>query len=230
MLTDRKNTILRRILSAYVRDARPIASQMLIDDDALDVSPATIRNDMLELEGEGYLHQPHTSAGRVPTEKSWRYALEHFWPARNVQKNEEHELRQRWRTSGASRPLALKQLAQALAELTDEAVFVAFSPRDTYYTGISKLFAQPEFQELDLIRDVSRLVDNLDRVMPDFYRRLDDEVTVLLGRDNPFSRECGLILSAVPRTQSLFGILGPLRQDYPGHIALVRFTRRLLTE
>jgi heat-inducible transcriptional repressor len=72
MLDDRKLEVLRAIVEDYVSTQEPVGSKALVDRHNLGVSPATIRNDMAVLEEEGYIHQPHTSAGRVPTDKGYR--------------------------------------------------------------------------------------------------------------------------------------------------------------
>ena len=72
MLDDRKLTILRAIVTDYVSSREPVGSRALVERYQLDVSPATVRNDMAVLEEEGYIMQPHTSAGRIPTDKGYR--------------------------------------------------------------------------------------------------------------------------------------------------------------
>ena len=72
MLDDRKLTILRAIVTDYVSMREPVGSRALVERYHLDVSPATVRNDMAVLEEEGYITQPHTSAGRIPTDKGYR--------------------------------------------------------------------------------------------------------------------------------------------------------------
>ena len=71
-MDDRKLEVLRAIVTDYVRTREPVGSRALVERYHLGVSPATIRNDMAALEDEGYLVQPHTSAGRVPTDKGYR--------------------------------------------------------------------------------------------------------------------------------------------------------------
>ncbi len=230
MLTERQNTIFKDVVQRYIRDAHPVGSQMLLDDAKLDVSPATVRNEMVDLEERGYLFQPHTSAGRIPTEKGWRYYLDNFLVPREVAKASQDELTKIVKAYRHSKHELLKHVAQSLADLTTHAVFMAFSPHDTYYTGISKLFSQPEFDEVDMIRAISEVVDHLDDVMPEFFKDLGPDCTVLLGRENPFNRACGLVLSPIPHQPGLFGILGPIRQDYDTNISLVNFTRNLLAD
>ena len=72
MLDDRKLAVLRAIVQDYVSTMEPVGSKSLVDRHHLDVSPATIRNDMAVLEEQGYIAQPHTSAGRIPTDKGYR--------------------------------------------------------------------------------------------------------------------------------------------------------------
>ena len=72
MLDDRKLTVLRAIVEDYVSTTEPVGSKSLVDRHHFDVSPATIRNDMAVLEEQGFIAQPHTSAGRIPTDKGYR--------------------------------------------------------------------------------------------------------------------------------------------------------------
>ncbi|HZC27500.1 MAG TPA: DeoR family transcriptional regulator, partial [Actinopolymorphaceae bacterium] len=72
MLDERKLAVLRAIVEDYVHTEEPVGSKALVDRHHLGVSSATVRNDMAALEEEGYIAQPHTSAGRIPTDKGYR--------------------------------------------------------------------------------------------------------------------------------------------------------------
>ena len=72
MLDDRKLEVLKAIITDYVSSKEPVGSKALVERHGLKVSPATVRNDMAVLEDEGYITHPHTSAGRIPTEKGYR--------------------------------------------------------------------------------------------------------------------------------------------------------------
>jgi heat-inducible transcriptional repressor len=72
MVEERKLAVLRAIVEDYVATEEPVGSKALVERHGLGVSPATVRNDMAALEDEGFIHQPHTSAGRVPTDKGYR--------------------------------------------------------------------------------------------------------------------------------------------------------------
>lgn len=78
MLDERKATILRAVVTEYIETAQPVGSGHVAESPEVTVSPATVRNDMAALEAEGYLVQPHTSAGRIPTEKGYRFFVDHL--------------------------------------------------------------------------------------------------------------------------------------------------------
>ena len=76
MLDERKAAILQAVVQEYIRTAQPVGSNHVVAASAIDVSPATVRNEMAALEADGYLQQPHTSAGRVPTDKGYRFFVD----------------------------------------------------------------------------------------------------------------------------------------------------------
>ena len=81
MLEERKASILRAVVQEYITTAQPVGSSVIANAPGIEVSPATVRNEMVQLERQGYLHQPHTSAGRVPTEKGYRFFVNALGPA-----------------------------------------------------------------------------------------------------------------------------------------------------
>ncbi|MGH3423755.1 MAG: heat-inducible transcriptional repressor HrcA [Nocardioidaceae bacterium] len=84
MLDERKLSVLRAIVEDYVARQEPVGSRALVDRHGLGVSPATVRNDMAALEDEGFIAQPHTSAGRIPTDKGYRLFVDRLATVRNL--------------------------------------------------------------------------------------------------------------------------------------------------
>src|SRR5262245_2410406 len=78
MLDERKTAILSAVVQEYIATALPVGSTHISDAPGVGVSPATVRNEMAVLEQEGYLTQPHTSAGRIPTDKGYRFFVDHL--------------------------------------------------------------------------------------------------------------------------------------------------------
>ncbi|HEX7094998.1 MAG TPA: HrcA family transcriptional regulator, partial [Acidimicrobiales bacterium] len=71
MLEARKAAILKAVVEEYIETAQPVGSGHIANAPGVGVSPATVRNELVQLERQGYLHQPHTSAGRIPTDKGY---------------------------------------------------------------------------------------------------------------------------------------------------------------
>src|SRR4051812_15761964 len=84
MLTDRRESLLNLIVDEYVDTALPVGSQYIVRKHAMPVSPATVRLEMARLEEDGYISQPHTSAGRVPSDKGYRYYVEALMKDENI--------------------------------------------------------------------------------------------------------------------------------------------------
>ncbi len=126
-LTDRRALILRAIVSHYVGTGEPVGSKVLVDRYRLGVSPATVRNEMAALEDAGYIYQPHTSAGRIPTDAGYRYFVDEMPEGARLPAAEAHRIRQffvepRWELEEA-----LRQTASLLSSLTNHAA-VVFAP------------------------------------------------------------------------------------------------------
>ncbi|MFZ2310838.1 MAG: DeoR family transcriptional regulator [Patescibacteria group bacterium] len=226
MISKRKKTILRTIIKEYVKNAQPVSSGMLVAKYKLDVSPATVRNDMAELEEEGYIFQPHTSAGRVPTELAYELELEAIRAeTQKSLKDADIELLENlfsYEEAGA------KQTAKAIAELSSGAVFWAFHKNDLYYTGLSNLFAQPEFKQSDTVYDVSVIIDHLEEIINDVFEKIIDGEQVMIGSANPFGNFLSTVLVKYKKDKKsgIFGIMGPTRMDYARNLALVNFIKK----
>jgi heat-inducible transcriptional repressor len=126
-LDDRKALVLRAIVSHYVRTGEPVASKTLVEGYKLRVSPATVRNDMVALEEAGFLYQPHTSAGRIPTDAGYRYFVDSWAADVRLPATESQQIRRffgepRWELEDS-----LRQTASLLSNLTHHAA-VVFAP------------------------------------------------------------------------------------------------------
>jgi heat-inducible transcriptional repressor len=82
MLDDRRSRVLEALVEEYIRTGEPVSSRAILQRSGLEVSSATIRNDLAKLESDGLVRQPHTSAGRIPTDQAYRYYVDHCSPAR----------------------------------------------------------------------------------------------------------------------------------------------------
>ncbi len=224
MISERKKFILQTIIKEYVKTAQPVSSGILVEKYKLNVSPATVRNKMMELEEEGYIYQPHTSAGRVPTELAYRLELEDKKKNKELRETEIKILEEVF----AHDELSLKKTAKKIAEISDSAVFWAFHKNDLYYTGLSNLFAQPEFKQVDAVQDFSAVIDRMEEIIDDIFEELEEKEQVLIGSKNPFGNFLSTVLVKYKNKNKtgILGILGPMRMNYDHNLALVNFIKK----
>jgi len=227
MSSQRKQLILRKIIEHYVKEAQPISSGTLAKKDFPKISSATLRNEMLDLTNEGFLFQPHTSAGKVPTTRGFKFFLDNFLTEKEVSEKDKKSLTEIKNRNREERK-QIKELAKELAEMAGEAVIVAFSKDDYFYTGLSNLFAQPEFEDFSLVQDLSEVIDHLDRTMENIFDEIK-ETKILIGEENPFNNRCSIILTPFNQAKQkmIVGLLGPLRMDYNRNISLIKFLENL---
>jgi heat-inducible transcriptional repressor len=224
----RKELILKTIIKEYIKTAMPVGSEGLVDRYNLDISSATVRNEMAELEEAGFIAQPHTSAGRIPTEKAYNFYLENL----SEKKLTDSEIKIFEKLLGQKEEADLKQAAKALAKISGNAIFWAFHKHNLYYTGISNLLHQPEFSEAHMIYDISELIDRLDDIIGSIFNDLKFGPQVLLGSKNPFSAHCSAVITKYRFRDNvaLMGILGPTRMNYEKNLALIKFINNKLIE
>ncbi len=204
-LENRKEALLESLVREYVKTAEPVGSLHLAKKAGLNVSTATIRNELAELEEAGFLEQPHTSAGRVPTEAAYRYFIEHLAhhrPAADEDRGLSDVFSDRVRAVAA---------AKALAAKTHECVFVSFGRDDIYVTGLSNLFSKPEFIERDVAINLTAALDQLDQMVGRLGAGAGAQL--LIGEDNPLDSHCATVYLA-PTEGRRVGVLGLMRMDY----------------
>ena len=124
MLDDRKSAILRAVVEEYIATADPVGSARVASASEVAISPATVRNEMAVLEREGYLIQPHTSAGRIPTDKGYRYFVDQLSGPASLEPSKRHQVRQFFSKAHGQLEQMLSDTSQLLAGLTDYAAVV----------------------------------------------------------------------------------------------------------
>jgi transcriptional regulator of heat shock response len=230
MVTFRQQQLLKEIVEKYIAEVEPISSKLLASN--LPVSSATIRSEMNELEKYGYIYQPHTSAGRVPTASGYRFYVENFLDKTLILSElEKEKILKVWKSKDESLEVIMKSIAKEISEATSNAVLVGFTPQSFYYTGLSRLFNQPEFNQVDLVRSISYVVDHLDETIRKIFDDIN-EIEIRIGNDNPFGKDCSVVIAkfSFHYDQGLFGILGPARMDYQRNFSLLSFVRQLTAQ
>jgi len=222
-MTERQQQILRAIVEQYAEVASPVGSSLLAK--VFNVSSATIRAEMAELERGGYIKQPHTSAGRIPTDKGYRTYVNGLNESSEVavERRSERALAQRVHAGGAPER-TIRNAVDTLVELTHNLALATIG-NQLYMSGLSNLFGQPEFINGGQVQQVASLLDNLEPWLREAAP--NEPLSVYIGAENPIGRTAGVSL-IISRFRSPFsdrsyiGVLGPTRQSYQDNMQLVR--------
>lgn len=228
-LGERQSAVLRAVVGDYIRSGDPVGSAAVAARHHLGVSAATIRNDMASLEELGFLHQPHTSSGRVPTDQGYRFYVDAL-PRRP-------DLPSRWR-----RPIdrffgqpppdlegVIRGAALLLSRVTRYGA-VAQPPRSTHVVvmGTANIASEETFEHRETARGLLEVLEE-ERVLLDLLRRLagESEVVVRIGEENPLSalREASIVVARYGSGRRILGaiaVLGPTRMHYRESISTVR--------
>lgn len=218
--------LLQVVTEEYITTAEPVGSQHLVDRYDLGVSSATVRNWCAELEASGHLMQPHTSGGRIPTEEGFRTYVSLFVTPKAASKRERDALERAWQGS-EEEDRRFKALAKTLADLSGQAAIVGHGEADTFYTGLSQLFSQPEFRNWQQVVSLTEVLDRLDEALNTMRRTAIREPRILLGQECPFGPACAILVCAIPA--GCIGVLGPLRLEYTTTANLLHSTYQLIS-
>jgi heat-inducible transcriptional repressor len=233
-MTERQKQILCSIVEQYAEVASPVGSSLLAK--VFGVSSATIRAEMAELERLNFITQPHTSAGRVPTDRGYRFYVNNL--ANEVAPTEilserraERALTARVQDGGVPER-TIRNAVDTLVELTHN-LGIATIGNQLYMSGLSNLFGQPEFIHGGQVKQVAQLLDNLEPWLQEAAP--NQPLSVYIGQENPIGRSagCSLIISRFRSPysdKSYIGVLGPTRQSYRDVMQLVRHTGQVLEE
>ncbi len=221
MMTERQSEILNRVVREYVRMAQPVSSQFLREKRSLAVSSATIRNEMQKLTDEGYLFQPHTSAGRVPTDKGYRFFVDTLFEKEIGKMKIEMEKRFESAihfTHELTKFLAEHSSNLALGYLPEEKIL--------WREGWGEIFREPEFRERDAAARFARMLEDFEKRIDEMLSEEGPGIKVYIGRENPFSktRDFGLVIGQCRFPQKENGFLviaGPKRMAYDKNITLM---------
>lgn len=228
-INERQANLLSIIVQDFIESAVPVASRLLVEKFNLGVSPATVRNDMAVLEAVGFLRQPHTSSGRVPTEEGYRFYLENF-----VNQNCGSKVRaplQRAALQPDSAKHLLKKIAKALVELSGETAISSLDAQWNHYAGISNLFGKPDFKNIEMMQSLSEVIDQFDEVLKKMNGNIGSDINVWIGGENPFGSQVATVMvqySLPGGIKGLLGLVGPTRMNYQKNIRLIAEAKNLL--
>jgi len=237
-MTDRQEIILGAIIHEYVDSAMPISSAFLVEKYDFNLSPATLRAEMMDLEEEEYLYQPHTSAGRIPTDKGFRYFVDRLMEEKSLSVHEQKKLQVEVLKLKAQNKMLARMTAKLLSSMSDSLAVSGFvGSKDFYRSGTQKLLSKPEFNNLDSVSKLAEVLDYLDENAENLFDKLESgsDLEIFIGKENPigFADECSMVLSRYNLEggeEGLLAIIGPKRMKYSRNISIIDYFKKLLSE
>lgn len=212
----RERTVLESIIRNYIETGEPVSSKRIAKElGDLDSSPATIRNVMADLAEAGYIKQPHTSAGRVPTQKGYRFFVDTCMRTTPLTEELEMEFREVEDWAACLRLITRQTHLYTIAALEDDSSHFNF--------GMGEMLGNPEFENPELVHSFGRLVDRLFEDMDDYRNALtDDTPRVFIEEENPIpeARFVSIVAAPVDR-KSIILAIGPSRMDYEAAISVL---------
>jgi len=229
MISDRQAQIIKSLVKEYIKTAEPVSSKFLAEKYDFGICPSAIRIEFQYLIKEGYLEQPHTSAGRIPTDKAYRFFVDSLKDKREKKIEEELE---RMIRGAEDRFRMASEVAKFLADNSSSFVNLHFS-KDGFdlKEGLDEIFKEPEAKD-------ESFVSSFVNFMQDFEKNIDklkdSKTMVFIGKENPVpkTKEITLICSEcnLPGQTAFVTILGPKRMDYEKNIRLINSLNRALKE
>ncbi|MBI1957583.1 MAG: hypothetical protein HYS44_03990 [Candidatus Niyogibacteria bacterium] len=224
-LEPREERILDYIVRLYVRRAEPVASSDVRRGLRLKESPATVRNILAELDEDGFLDQPYTSAGRIPTDQAYRYFVDYIIPQQSFLRVSQSASARVGALAHQRQTAILKRDCEGIRELADALgmLAIAMEDDDTDAYGLSHLLSQPEFREQAAVQRIAHLVDHAEEV---FGAYRDTGERVFIGQENPVreAEDCSVFYisdgSGSARHEVL--LVGPTRVNYEEVSAFIR--------
>jgi len=231
----RRKAVLSSAINFYIREAEPVASGDLSAE--FDLSPATIRNIFAELEEAGYLTHPHTSAGRMPTDKGYRYYVDFLLSQLELIEEEKARIFGAYERGSETLDAVLEKTSDLLSEVTHCAGIAALPDMDErfVYRGVRYIIEQPEFQDASSIRFLIRLIEEKRLLLEIIRKHNSRKVAVYIGEELGCegTENCAILISSYNVKEQPVGrlaVLGPRRMEYSHVIPALEYVSEVLSE
>lgn len=242
ILSDRRKRLLFALIEEYVKNKIPVSSNLLAKRGYFNLSSATLRSEMQELEDLGLLEQPHTSAGRIPSDAGYRLFVNEFFngsglaadktclpasPAGGQAGRRSPVLAENTKTP-ADIVKSLAKQAKGLAIFHDAVL------HDFFQSGFPEFFANPEFEDSRNIVNFGKFFEKLENEFDELFAEIEnDSPRIFIGRELPMkeAENFSLIVSRCDfggERSGIFALLGPKRMDYRRNWRLLNDLIRLL--
>ncbi|MCK9393962.1 MAG: hypothetical protein WCX30_02010 [Candidatus Paceibacterota bacterium] len=238
MITERQSRILKALMKEYIKTAEPVSSGFLAEKYDFGLCSSAIRIEMQNLIQSNYLEQPHTSAGRVPTDKAYRFFVDQMLVdiekekevkfEKMIEEIVERDIEDRFRMAG--------DLVKKLSELSSSFIIIHY-PDDnlSWRSGLEKMVSEPEFLHQNFISEFLYLVDEIEEKFVTL--KPQNEIKIFIGEEIPILKSCNMSIICARMTsiseseiEANIALIGPKRMNYGKNISLINHLNKILSE
>jgi len=234
-LTARQVQILRHIIEEFIETAEPVGSETIDKKFNIGVSPATIRNEMVALTKQGYLAKHHSSAGRAPTAQAMKLYVNELMKERELTVADEVSAKEKiWQNKKDTDDL-LREVTRVLADKSNAMSVTMYDQDIFYHAGHANLLLMPEFEDIDVMRNVLQLLGQAS-LMDEMFSHNSSEnvIQVVYGQElgNKHLLPVGFIHMSFMLDNQLcrIGVIGSNRFDYAYVFPMMKYVRQLVQE
>ncbi|MFH1826886.1 MAG: hypothetical protein ABH812_00425 [bacterium] len=234
-LNTRQIEILRALISEYSESGLPVGSEILEKKYKLGISPATVRNEMVELAKKGYLTKSYFSSGRIPSAKGFRFYINNLMEEKGLSTTDEIAFKNSIWDDRKDTQKLLSHAAKILAQKTNLLSVAVTNTGDLYYSGVANLLILDEFVDVNISRPLFEIIDKLDYWARIIDRAVEGETAILymLGEEdfsNPLLEECGSVFGEFKGNnfKGIIGVVGPKRMDYDSLTPQIKYFSELI--
>ncbi len=234
-IQQRKDKVLAIVVGRYIQTVAPVGSQYITEEHRLDVSPATVRNILADLEEEGYLSHPHTSAGRMPTQRGYRYYVDHLMNEIQLLEEEKQRLSHEYKRHARQLENLMENTSQVISDITHYTSIISLDDGGEHKIickGTSYVVEYPETADLLKIKAILRMLEEKERLMEIINRDLENKIDIYIGHEMALKEmeNCSLAISHFEKdgVKGRIAVLGPTRMQYDRVVSTLEYISQML--
>jgi transcriptional regulator of heat shock response len=237
-IQQRKDRILEIVIGRYIKTVLPVGSQYITEEHEIDVSPATVRNILADLEEEGYLTHPHTSAGRMPTQQGYRYYVDHLMHEIQLLEEEKRRISQEYKRHVNQLEDLMEKTSQVISDLTHYTSIVSLDDGEGHQhkiicKGTNYVVGYPESTDILKMQAILKILEEKERLMELINRSLETKIKIYIGHEMALKdmESCSLAISHFEKdgVKGRIAVLGPTRMQYDRVVSTLEYISQILS-
>ncbi|MBU1996062.1 MAG: hypothetical protein KKF78_02780 [Candidatus Omnitrophica bacterium] len=233
----RKDSILAITVGRYISTVAPVSSSFIVKEHLYGLSSATIRNILAELEHEGYLTHPHTSAGRIPTQKGYRYYVDNLMNEIQLLEEETTRIKIEYKKQKLELEELFDNLSKSISETTHYTSMISVDGWDKklFCRGTSYIVRYLDYTDIQKIEEILAALDEKERLLEIINHHLEKRIDIFIGNEMACAQmnSCSLVISEYKTKKGPSGriaVLGPTRMNYERVVSAIDYFSSLIEE